>query len=70
MGKDPKLPWDDAGLQQARMVIVQISDYVKNFLHDAPDEMGMNASTPMAAHLFNVNIDDPKLLPTDKRNYM
>ena len=44
-------------------VMVQLSDYVRTLLHDAPANMDANASTPSVSHLFKVNLEYPKLSP-------
>ena len=48
-------------------VTINMSDYVKTMLNDAPVSMDGKAATPAAAHLFKVNTDDPKLLTKDKQ---
>ena len=48
-------------------VLVQMSDYVKNMLHDTLEDMDGKAATPAAAHLFKVNENDLKVLPDDKK---
>ena len=48
-------------------VMVQMSDYVKMMLHDAPAIMDGKASTPAASHLFKVNLEVPKLLLKEEK---
>ena len=48
-------------------VTINMSDYVKTMLNDAPASMDGKAATPAAAHLFKVNTDDPKLLTKEKQ---
>ena len=52
--------------RESGTVIVHMSDYVKNMLHDAPKDRNGTATTPTAAHLFMVNEHDPKCLPANK----
>ena len=49
-------------------VVVKMHDYVKNMLNDAPASMDGKAATPAAAHLFKVNMENPKLLGKDKKD--
>ena len=42
-------------------------DYVKNMLHDAPEDMNGKASTPASAHVFKDNSKDPSPLASDKK---
>ena len=51
----------------AGQVTINMSDYVKTMLNDAPTSMEGKAATPAAAHLFKVNTDDPKLLTKEKQ---
>ena len=44
-----------------------MSDYEKNMMHDAPNDMEGKAVTPAATHLFKVNEKDPQPLPDDKK---
>ena len=44
-----------------------MSDFVKNMLHDAADDMDQKTVTPGTAHLFKVNKEDPKPLQADKK---
>ena len=48
-------------------VVVKMSNSVKNILNDAPALMDGKAATPAAAHLFKVNMENPKLLGKDKK---
>ena len=48
-------------------VTINMSDYVKTMLHDAPTSMDGKAATPAAAHLFRVNTNDPKTLTKEKQ---
>ena len=48
-------------------VTINMSDYVKTMLNDAPASMDGKAATPAAAHLFKVNTNDPKLLTKEKQ---
>ena len=51
----------------AGQVTINMSDYVKTMLNDAPTSMDGKAATPAAAHLFKVNTDDPKVLTKEKQ---
>ena len=51
----------------AGQVTINMSDYDKTMLNDAPTSMDGKAATPAAAHLFNVNTDDPKILTKEKQ---
>ena len=51
----------------AGQVTINMSDYVKTMLNDAPTLMDGKAATPAAAHLFKVNTDDPKVLTKEKQ---
>ena len=44
-------------------IIIQMINYIKNLLHDAPDEMDRKAMTPVAAHHLKINQEDPVPLP-------
>ena len=48
-------------------VVIQMSDYVKTMLNDAPTLMDGKVVTPAAAHLFKVSTEDLKLLNKDKK---
>ena len=48
-------------------VVVRMSNYVKNMLNNAPASMDGKAVTPAAAHLFKVNMENPKLLSKEKK---
>ena len=48
-------------------VVVKMSNYVKNMLNDVPASMDGKVATPAAAHLFKVNMENPKLLGKDKK---
>ena len=48
-------------------VTIKMSNYVKTMLNNAPASMDGKVTTPAAAHLFKVNIDDPKLLNKEKQ---
>ena len=47
--------------------MVKMSDYVKSMLNDAPTSMDGKVATPTAAHLFKINMEDPKLLSKEKK---
>ena len=48
-------------------LVVKMSNFVKNMLNDAPASMNGKADTPAAAHLFKLNMEDPKLLSKEKK---
>ena len=48
-------------------VTINMSDYVKTMLNDAPASMDGKAATPAAAHLVKVNTDNPKLLTKENQ---
>ena len=48
-------------------VTVHMSNYVKNMLHYAPDDMDEKATTPAVRHLYKINDKDSKLLSGDKK---
>ena len=43
-------------------VVVKMHSYVKTMLNDAPASMDGKAATPAAAHLFKVNMENPKIV--------
>ena len=49
-------------------VMVKMHDYLKTMLNDAPSSMDGKAATPAAAHLFKVNMENPKLLGKEKKD--
>jgi hypothetical protein len=43
-------------------VKIVMSEYIKGILEEMPSDMDGEATTPAANHLFEVNVDDPKVL--------
>ena len=48
-------------------VRIDMEHYINMMLHDAPKEMDAVSNTPVAAHCFKTNPEDPKLLGDEKK---
>ena len=48
-------------------VRINMEHYIDMMLHDAPKEMDGISSTPVVAHLFKTNPEDPKLLGDERK---
>ena len=67
MRSSPGISWNDLGLQQEGLGGGKNVQLCEEHAQRCPSIDGWEVATPAAAHLFKVNMEDPKLLSKEKK---